>query len=142
MPSPFAPAPTHDELTGLPNRGCIDELAHALALDAKSDLTIVLIGLADLSNDMRKMIAQRLRACARGDDVIARIGEDRFAMLLTPRLGPDQEDKLLGRLRTAIGVHVLGIAATFGIAHCPEDGTNLDELLAHAGHRLRSETAH
>lgn len=142
MPPRSALAPTHDDLTGLPNRGCVDELARALALDAKSDLTVVLIGLPDLNDDIRRIIAQRVRACARGDDVVARISEDCFAMLLTPRLAPNEEAKLLARLRTAVGADVLGFAAGFGIAHCPEDGTSLDALLAHASQPLRSETAH
>lgn len=129
---------THDELTGLPNRRCVDELGRALALDAKADLVVVLMDLPPLSDGMRKTIAQRLRACARGDDVIARIGDDRFAVLLTPRIGPDDEDKLLARLRIASGAEVLGINAEFGVARCPEDGTDVETLLACAAVRLRN----
>ena len=133
---------THDELTGLPNRHCVDELGRAMALDAKSDLVVVLMQLPPLSDGMRKAIAQRLRTCARGDDVIARIGDDCFAVLLTPRIGPVDEDKLLARLRIATGAQVLGISAAFGIARCPEDGTDVDALLAHAGARLRDAATH
>src|SRR4051812_20956770 len=89
---------THDELTGLPDRGCVDRFARALALDAKSDLVVVLVELPPLNDGMRKTIVQRLRACARGDDVLARIDADRFALLLTPRLGANDEDRLLMRL--------------------------------------------
>ena len=131
---------THDELTGLPDRHSIDRLARALALDAKSDLVVVLIDLPPLADGMRKTIAQRLRACARGDDVIARVGDDRFAVLLTPRIGPDDEDRLLARLRTATGAQVLGFNAGFGIARCPEDGTDVEALLARAASRLRDAT--
>jgi len=128
---------THDELTGLPNRCGVDELARALVLDAKSDLVLVLIELPPLTDDMRRTIGQRLRVCARGDDVIARISEDRFAMLLTPRIGPDGEDKLLARLRIAVGAQLLGIIAAFGVARCPEDGTGFENLLTCAAARLR-----
>jgi GGDEF domain-containing protein len=131
---------THDELTGLPNRRCIDDLAQALHLDAHADLVVVLIELPCLSDALRKAIATRLRACARGDDMIARVGDDRYAMLLTPRIGADEESKLLARLSTAIGIHVLGITAAFGIARCPEDGTNIEQLLAHASAHLREPT--
>jgi len=128
---------THDELTGLPNRRCVDDLVQALHLDAHADLVVVLIELPCLSDVLRKAIATRLRTCARGDDMIARVGDDRYAMLLTPRIGADEESKLLARLSTAIGVHVLGITAAFGIARCPEDGTNIEQLLARAGTRMR-----
>lgn len=133
----------HDELTGLPNRSCVAELGRALALDAKSDLVIVLIELPPLADGMRKTIAQRLRACARGDDVLARIDDDHFALLLTPRLGVGDEDRLLARLRIATGAQVLGFSAALGIARCPEDGTDVEALLAHAATRLRdAEVAH
>ena len=128
---------THDALTGLPNRCGIDELARALALDAKSDLVLVLIELQALGTDLCKTIGQRLRACARGDDVVAYLDDDRFAVLLTPRIDADGEDKLLARLRTAIGADMLGIDAALGVAHCPEDGTQLEQLLAHASRRMR-----
>jgi len=131
---------THDALTGLPNRRCVDDLVRALDLGARSDLVLVLIDLPCLADGMRKTIAQRLRACARSDDMLARLGDDRFALLLTPRLAQGEEEKLLGRLRTAIGAHVFGIAAEFGIARCPEDGTSLEQLLAEASQRLRSGT--
>jgi GGDEF domain-containing protein len=131
---------THDELTGLPNRRCVDDLARAMHLDDHADLVVVLIELPSLSDALRKAIATRLRACARGDDMIARVGDDRYLMLLTPRIGADEESKLLARLRTALGTHVLGITAQFGIARCPEDGTDIEQLLAHAGARLREQT--
>ena len=131
---------THDELTGLPNRRCVDDLTQALHLDAHADLVVVLIELPCLDDALRKAIAGRLRACARGDDMIARIGEDRYIMLLTPRIAAEEESKLLGRLRTAIGTHVLGITAAFGIARCPEDGTSIEQLLAQASARIREQT--
>jgi diguanylate cyclase (GGDEF)-like protein len=138
MPSRSTYVETHDELTGLPNRRCVDELAHALALDAKSALVIVLIELPQVDDALRKIIAQRLRTCARGDDVVACLDDNSFAVLLTPHIGPDGEDKLLGRLRIAVGTDMLGLTATIGIARCPEDGTRLEQLLAKADQRMRN----
>ncbi|HXD52547.1 MAG TPA: diguanylate cyclase [Burkholderiales bacterium] len=132
---------THDELTGLPNRRCVDELARALALDAKSALVVMLIELPKIDAQMRKIIAERLRACARGDDVIACVGDGRFAVLLTPHIGPDAEGKLLARLRIAIGSNLLDVPATIGVARCPEDGTSIDQLLAQASSRMRVQDA-
>ena len=132
---------THDELTGLPNRRGIDELAHALALDAKSDLVLVLIELQSSGQDLRRTVAQRLRACARGDDVVAHLDDGRFAVLLTPRIDADDEDRLLARLRTALGADLPDTDPTLGVAHCPEDGTRLEQLLACASRRLRGVAA-
>jgi len=130
-------AEMHDELTGLPNRRGVDDLMRSLHLDQKSDVVLVLIELPSLSDATRRALAYRLRGCARGDDVIARVGDDRYAMLLTPRISADGEDKLLARLHVATGAQVLGISVAFGIARCPEDGTSFEELLACAGARLR-----
>ena len=145
MQSRSAYVDTHDELTGLPNRRCVDELARALALDQKSDLVIVLVQFGAVDADSLKTIAQRLRECARGDDVVARLDDGRFVILLTPRVGRNDEAKLLTRLRCAIAAPTaadsIGAAATVGVAYCPEDGTSLDQLLAQASLRLRAQDA-
>ena len=134
---------THDELTGLPNRRCVDELARALALDAKSALVVMLIELPKIDAPTRKVVAERLRACARRDDVVACVDDERFAVLLTPHIGPDAEGKLLARLRSAIDANMPDIPAMIGVARCPEDGTSIDQLLAHASARMRTQgTAH
>jgi len=132
---------THDELTGLPNRRCVDELARALALDARSALVVMLIELPKIDAQLRKFIAERLRACARGDDVVACVDDDRFAVLLSPHIGPDAEGKLLARLRAATASDRLDVPAMIGVARCPEDGTSLDQLLAHASSRMRAQDA-
>lgn len=137
---------THDELTGLPNRRCVDELACALCLDQKSDLVVVLVDFGTTHAGALKAIAQRLRDCARGDDVVAHLDDGRFALILTPRISHDDEAKLLLRLRAAIAEPVAtsagSVSATLGVAYCPEDGTSLERLLAQASLRMRGPGAH
>ena len=144
---------THDELTGLPNRRCIDELARALGLDEKSDLVVVLIALNGIEtvdedtgsikrDDVLKTLAHGVRSCARSDDVVARLSPSQLVLLLTPRIGGDEEARLLGRLRAAIAEplsHLQGVSACVGVARCPEDGTALEALLAAAERRMRTK---
>src|SRR5690242_210751 len=78
---------SYDAITGLPDRRCIEELARALTLDQKSDLVVVLIGLdgfdaASERDALLKTLAQRVRLSARSDDVVARIGDKQFLILL------------------------------------------------------------
>lgn len=146
-------AETHDQLTGLPNRRCVEELARALSLDARSDLVVVLLDFdfhTQLPRDRAvTIIAQCLRSCARGDDLVARMSEERFLMLLTPRIAEAEESRLLSRLRAAIAgliaqdVDMAGVSAAIGVAHCPEDGVAIDQLLLRASARMqRAIVAH
>jgi len=150
-PQTHAYVETHDELTGLPNRKCIDELARALGLDEKSDLVVVLIALnGEVSDDgdapvkrddILKTLAHSVRLCARGDDVVARLSESQLVLMLTPRIGSEEEARLLARLRGAIAEsisHVAGMSVSVGVAYCPEDGITLDQLLAEAGRRIHA----
>jgi diguanylate cyclase (GGDEF)-like protein len=144
---------THDELTGLPNRRCIDDLARALGLDAKSDLVVVLIALDGIEavdddtssvkrDDVLKTLAHGVRGCARSDDVVARLSPSELVLMLTPRIGGDEEARLLERLRRAIAEplsHLQNVSARVGVARCPEDGTALEALLAAAERRMRTK---
>jgi diguanylate cyclase (GGDEF)-like protein len=149
---------THDERTGLPNRAFIEELTRALGLDAGTDLVVIAINLREsngaaddragvVEDHVLNTIAQRLRLCARGDDVVARVGADKFVLLLTPRIAPEEEARLLERLRRAIaepiltGADWLGLSAKVGVAYCPEDGVTLDQLLAQADRRVLAGSA-
>jgi diguanylate cyclase (GGDEF)-like protein len=156
MQSRSAHVERHDELTGLPNRRCVEELAHALSLDDKSDLVVVLMEFdfdaahaPGRRDHTIKTIARRLRACARGDDVVARMSEDCFVQMLTPRVGQNEEAGLLERLQATIAkpivddTGILQISARLGVARCPEDGLSLDQLLACARARMqRDAVAH
>ena len=92
----------HDSLTGLPNRRCFGErLDRALtevepAHPGLALLYVDLDGLKaindrhghDTGDDLLKIVAARLRAALRAQDVVSRLGGDEFACLLTDLLEP------------------------------------------------------
>jgi len=87
----------HDSLTGLPNRRCFGErLDRALAQmePAHPGLAVLYIDLDgvkaindrhghDTGDELLKIVAARLRAALREQDVVSRLGGDEFACLLT-----------------------------------------------------------
>lgn len=95
----------YDPLTGLPNRRLlIDRLQHALASSARSGLQSALI-IIDLDNFktlndtlghdigdlLLQQVAQRLTACVRQRDTVARMGGDEFVIILENLSGKTQE---------------------------------------------------
>jgi len=142
----------HDALTGLPNRVLLEDRLHiAIQLAARSHRHVAVCFL-DLDhfkdvNDayghktgdallvmLSALLKKELREC----DTLARWGGDEFVMLL-PELacGDDARQvaqKLLQVMRQTFELEDLAVSATFsmGIALYPDDGGNLDELLAQA----------
>ncbi|EQD36532.1 sensory box-containing protein, partial [mine drainage metagenome] len=86
----------YDSLTGLPNRRLlIDRLQHTLAFSARSGLQNALIFIDldnfktlndtlghDIGDLLLKQTAQRLTACMRQEDTVARMGGDEFVIIL------------------------------------------------------------
>jgi diguanylate cyclase (GGDEF)-like protein len=83
-----------------------------------------------------RMIAARLRACARTTDTVARLGGDEFAILVEDSAAPASADRLVERIReqmafpfTLAGREVR-ISASIGSAAAT--GGGVDEVLRHA----------
>jgi|GEM_PF-1468635 len=142
----------HDSLTGLPNRRCFGErLDRALAQvePAHPGLALLYIDLDDLKaindrhghdtgDELLKIVAARLRAALREQDVVSRLGGDEFACLLTDLLNREQLAHLACKLFDTvsapmqIGECALVVRASIGIATCPADGSTGAALLKHA----------
>jgi len=86
-------------------------------------------------------VGHLMRESARAYDVVARIGGDELAVLL-PEQSADGAAALADRIREQIPAHrkVLGFESswdlTVGAAAFPEDGDDLEQLLATADRRL------
>ena len=146
----------HDALTGLPNRVRFTErLAGALTLRGER-AGLVAVCWLDLDgfkevNDQHgheagdvvlRVVAQRLLAGVRSHDLVARMGGDEFAILLTALRTEHEADPALRRMLGAVAEPVLlpdedraGVTASIGIAFAPHHGRQAEPLM------LLAETA-
>ena len=141
----------HDSLTGLPNRRLLDDrLAQAIPLAQRRDrkLAVLLIDLDDfkLVNDSLghragdaalREVAQRLAACVRKADTLARHGGDEFVIVSDVQAEEDCRliaEKVLRALAQALSIdgRPVALAASIGISLFPADAGDGDALLRNA----------
>jgi diguanylate cyclase (GGDEF)-like protein/PAS domain S-box-containing protein len=142
----------HDHLTGLPNRLSLAEgLATSIAaadLD-RSGIAVIFVDLDgfkfvndslghEAGDDLLQQVAQRLSACVRSGDLLARMGGDEF-MLVVNEVTEDQvaqsvADRLVKALWTPFLVagHEIVVTASIGISMYPRDGTDVSSLRRNA----------
>ena len=140
----------HDALTGLPNRVRFTErLAGALTLlGERVGLVAVcwvdLDGFKELNDQfgheagdvVLRVVAQRLQAGVRNHDLVARMGGDEFALLLTALRAEHEAEPALRRMLASIaepirlpdGDHA-SITASIGIAFAPLHGRQAEALM-------------
>lgn len=142
-----------DPLTGLPNRRLLgDRLRQALSIAKRNQKRMALMYI-DLDkfkpvnddfghtagDELLQVVAQRLLACVRESDTVARVGGDEFVVLL-PAIDvvPDAlavaekiHDALIAPFALS-GGHCVSISSSIGIAIYPEHGSNEVELTRHA----------
>jgi diguanylate cyclase (GGDEF)-like protein len=141
-----------DLATGLPNHMQLAEhMSHLLALREREPAPMALIvlrleGLAstetrlgrESANVLRRKVAVRLRAGVRASDVVASLGIDAFAVLLSAIEEPSHAQrvaqKLAGALQQPFSVagHEVGVAVGVGTALYPADGKQADVLVRRA----------
>jgi len=144
----------HDGLTGLPNRGFFGErLTHMLSLEPskKHQVAVLYLDLDGFKpvndvhghatgDELLKIVAARLRAAVRDDDVVGRLGGDEFACLLTDLPGRDQLCHLVCKLFDAVSAPIqignisLTIRPSIGISTCAAgtDSASAETLISHA----------
>ncbi|NUS46301.1 MAG: diguanylate cyclase [Gemmatimonadaceae bacterium] len=140
----------HDPLTGLANRALFyDRVSHALDLSQREGRTVTVLfldldGFKQINDTMGhgegdhllRMVANRLRACARATDTVARLGGDEFAVLVEDTAVARSTERLIDRIREqmAFPFTVAGrdvrISASVGSASAL--GGEVDEILRHA----------
>jgi diguanylate cyclase (GGDEF)-like protein len=142
----------HDQLTNLLNRRGIEELLERELARSRRHQEPFSIALFDvdrfkLINDSLghrrgDAVLRRLAASAqhllRQEDVLARWGGEEFLCLL-PETGRDHAWAVAERMRHAIEESPLeipggnqNVTVSFGVATCPDDGPDLDKLIAAA----------
>jgi diguanylate cyclase (GGDEF)-like protein/PAS domain S-box-containing protein len=140
----------HDALTGLANRALFyDRVSHALELAHRQGRVVTVLfldldGFKEINDTLGhaegdhllRMIAARLRACARTTDTVARLGGDEFAVLVEDSAASGSAERLVERIReqmafpfTLAGREVR-ISASIGSAVAT--GGGVDEVLRHA----------
>ena len=148
---------TTDYLTGLPNaRSLFVHLAQEIARcrRMKTSLAVLVCDIdgfkqindsfGHLEGDkLLREFTTRLKDVCRGYDYVARMGGDEF-VITAPGLTAEAAQEKAERLnRAAIesGRHVCGrdlITLSVGTAFCPDDGTDVERLLAEADRRMYS----
>lgn len=148
---------TTDYLTGLPNaRSLFVHLAQEVARCRRMKTTLAVLvcdidGFKQINDSyghlegdkLLREFTVRLKDVCRGYDYVARMGGDEF-VITAPGLTPDAAHEKAERLNQAAiesGRHVCGrdlITLSVGMAFCPEDGTDVERLLAEADRRMYS----
>jgi diguanylate cyclase (GGDEF)-like protein/PAS domain S-box-containing protein len=142
----------YDELTGLVNRNLLSDRFKQAISSAQRDQKEVCIFFMDLDNfkvindtqghstgdELLKVIAERLLACVRACDTVARYGGDEF-VLIFPYIARMEDATLLAERIIAeisqplqINGHKFQETVSIGISFYPHNGQDKETLLQHA----------
>ncbi len=142
----------HDALTGLPNRGYFQESVRVALQHHDQEAggcAVLFIDLDDFKqiNDtaghatgdrVLRLVAGRIRANLRPDDVAARLGGDEFAVLVENPRDQQQLEAMAGRILSAlrepaaVDGRTVSVCGTLGIAVSGGGGATGEELLRRA----------
>ncbi len=144
----------HDPLTRLFNRRAGEQLLSIMLMDVKKNNNQLVLLLIDLDgfkqiNDrygheagdkVLVEVANRMQATMRKEDVLIRFGGDEFIIAFIPKIENTDEvdfvvNKLLAQFAGEIIVNndtVITIGASVGIALFPQDGEDIETLIASA----------
>ena len=143
----------YDLTTGLPNRELLtDRIAHALASsrpDGPEAVGVILLDLDrfkvinetvghNVGDRLLVLVGQRLTACLRPGDTVARFGGDEFGILLEEVASGDEADRIAERIGVelrapfSIGDREWFISASLGISLCRSGRATPEEMLREA----------
>ena len=138
----------HDGLTNLLNRRSFVERLEKQLEEFRADdgATLFAIDLDDFkpANDkfghgagdqILQTVADRLKACTRSQDLVARIGGDEFSIVLTDMTRREAAEKFASRIVSELSRpydhegQVIEIGASVGVARAPDDAGDVDGLM-------------
>ncbi|GJD47334.1 hypothetical protein OPKNFCMD_0040 [Methylobacterium crusticola] len=142
----------HDPLTDLPNRTLFRERLEQVLTEVRRSGGSAAVLCLDLDrfklvNDtlghpagdaLLAVVAARLRAALRAEDVVARLGGDEFAIIEVGAGRPGDTRALCERLIELVGQpiralgHMMSVGLSIGVARVPEDGLDGDALFKRA----------
>jgi diguanylate cyclase (GGDEF)-like protein len=88
------------------------------------------------------IIAKRLSNALRHEDIVARFGGDEFVVLLKGIQGLSEASIILDKLKSVISASIeidalkLEVGASIGLAIAPDDGLDIESLLAHSDKQM------
>ena len=141
----------HDVLTGLPNRLKFGERIEDAIAQAGRDsgfalLSIDIDGFRPINDTLGRVVgdevlqavANRLCACVREVDCVARVGADEFAIIQRCAERPEDAEVLARRISEVVSApyvlssHHVTLSVTIGIALAPADGMSGERLIKSA----------
>lgn len=141
----------HDALTDLPNRTRLREHLATALLSVKRGQALAVHYLDldhfktvndtlghPIGDELLRGVADRLRACVRETECVARVGGDEFAIVQTGITSPKEAGALARRIRDTLSEpytlqgHVAVVNVSVGIALSPDDGNEPDILIKNA----------
>lgn len=142
----------HDALTGLPNRILFRDRVTVALTQSHRMHTPVAVMFLDLDefksindslghtigDELLREVAQRLKACIREEDTVARMGGDEFTLLAARLSSREDATRIAQKILPVVAKpyviegHELHITTSIGVAICPEDGEDADTLLKNA----------
>ena len=141
----------HDALTDLPNRVLLlEQLNHEIKRVKRGECLAVLCLDLDqfksvndalghhIGDELLKLVGERLRRCTRELDIVARMGGDEFAIIMTQMEQAADAATLSKRIRDSVikpyqvEGHQIVTDISIGISVAPMDAVESDELLRNA----------
>ena len=139
---------THDLLTGLPNKALIVDLLGITIQGALHNKNMVAVFLIDIDkftqindvfgrskgDELIQIIAKRLQSVVRDSGTLCRLGGDEFVIITTLTNSSESSqiiESILLAMKPRFDFHEsqLNITCTIGVAFCPQDATQAEELL-------------